>query len=66
MHAQSLSRVRLLKTPGFSVHGISQGVLPFPSPGDLPHPRTEPASPALSGKLFTTKPLGKRKGSERQ
>ena len=34
--------------------------LPFPPPGDLPHLRTEPVSPALSGGFFTTaeKPLG--------
>ena len=28
--------------------------LPFPSPGDLPDPGIEPASPALIGRLFTT------------
>ena len=28
--------------------------LPFPSPGDLPDPGTEPASPALAGGFFTT------------
>ena len=28
--------------------------LPFPSPGDLPDPGIEPASPALAGGLFTT------------
>jgi len=28
--------------------------LPFPSPGDLPDPETEPASPALAGGFFTT------------
>ena len=37
--------------PGFSVHGIFQARilewLPFPSPGDLPHPEIEPRSPAL-------------------
>ena len=37
--------------PGSSVHGISQARilsgLPFPSPGDLPHPGFEPGSPAL-------------------
>ena len=26
--------------------------LPFPSPGDLPNPRIEPASPALAGRFF--------------
>ena len=34
--------------------------LPFPSPGDLPNPGTEPASLALAGGFFTTKPPGKR------
>ena len=36
--------------------------LPFPSPGDLPHPGNEPASlgsPALSGRFFTTTLPGK-------
>ena len=33
--------------------------LPFPSPGDLPNPGLEPASPALAGRLFTTEPPGK-------
>ena len=35
--------------------------LPFPNPGDLPDPGTEPrspASPALAGGLFTTVPPG--------
>ena len=35
--------------------------LPFPFPGDLPDPGIEPvspASPALAGGLFTTKPPG--------
>ena len=32
--------------------------LPFPSPGDLPKPGTETASPALAGRLFTTAPPG--------
>ena len=30
--------------------------LPFPSPGDLPGPGTEPVSPALAGGFFTTDP----------
>ena len=33
--------------------------MPFPSPGDLPDPRLEPASPALAGRFFTTEPPGK-------
>ena len=36
-----------------------QNGLPFPSPGDLLHPRIKPASPALAGNFFTTEPLGK-------
>ena len=30
--------------------------LPFPTPGDLPDPEIEPASPALAGGFFTTEP----------
>ena len=33
--------------------------LPFPSPGDLPDPGIEPASPELAGGFFTTKTPGK-------
>ena len=33
--------------------------LPFPSPGDLPDPGMQPASPALAGRFFTTEPPGK-------
>ena len=33
--------------------------LPFPSPGDLPNPRTEPMSAALEGGFFSTEPPGK-------
>ena len=33
--------------------------LPFPSPGDLPSPGIEPASPALTGRFFTPEPPGK-------
>ena len=35
--------------------------LPFPTPGDLPHPGTEllsPVSPALANRFFTTEPPG--------
>ena len=35
--------------------------LPFPSPGDLPEPGIEPASPALAGRFFTTEPPGNLK-----
>ena len=40
---------------GFSQQEYWSGV-PFPSPGDLPDPRTEPTSPALAGRFFTTVP----------
>ena len=30
--------------------------LPFPTPGDLPNPRTEPMSPALAGRFSITEP----------
>ena len=39
--------------------------LPFPAPGDLPDPGTEPTSPvssALAGRFFTTEPPGKPQG----
>ena len=49
---------------GCSVHGFlgkSTGSgLPFPSPGDLPDPGTEPVSPvspARANGVFTTEPL---------
>ena len=69
IHAQSLSCVWLFATPwtvapqtlqsmGFSRQEYWSG-LPFPSPGDLPSPGIEPASPAFVGELFTTEPPGK-------
>ena len=33
--------------------------LPFPSPEDLPGPGIKPVSPALTGRFFTTEPIGK-------
>ena len=48
---------------GFSRQEYWSG-LPFPSPGDLPHPEKEPvslASPTLAGGFFTTEPPGKPK-----
>ena len=64
---KSLSHVQLFVTPwtvayqaprsmGFSRQEYWSG-LPFPSPGDLPDPETEPTSlmsPALAGGFFTT------------
>ena len=66
---KSLSGVRLFVTPctvvywaplsmGFSRQGC-RGGLPFPFPGDLPDPGTEPMSPALPGGFFATEPPGK-------
>ena len=52
--------------PSSSVHGISRqeywSGLPFPTPGDLPDPETEPvslATRALAGGFFTTATPGK-------
>ena len=54
--------------PGSSLHGTLQAEildgLPFPPPGDLPGPGTEPRSPtplALTGRFFTTEPAGEPK-----
>ena len=33
--------------------------LPFPPPGDLPHPGIEPTPPALAGSFFSTELPGK-------
>ena len=59
-----LSRVRLFATPRTIAHqghlsmGFSRkeywSVLSFLSPGDLPDPGIETASPALGGRFFTT------------
>ena len=67
MCAQSLSRVRLFVTPWTVVQQAPLSMessreeywskLPFPPLGDLPYPGIElasPASPALSGRFFTT------------
>ena len=51
------------RSPGSSVHGISQQEywegFPFPSPGDIPRPAIKPEAPALAGGFFTTEPPGK-------
>ena len=67
---KSLSHVWLFVTPwtvcspsDSSVHGILQARiwsgLPIPSPGDLPGPGIELASPKLAGRFFTTELPGK-------
>ena len=43
---------------GFSRQESWSG-LPFPTPGDLPNPGIERASPTLAGQLFTPEPPGK-------
>ena len=60
----SLQPHGLLPTPhhallsmGFSWREYWSG-LPFPSPGGLPDPGTDPASPALAANFFTTEPPG--------
>ena len=55
-----LSHVRLLAPPstGFSRENNCTGQ-PFPSPGDLPEPGTEPTSPALQADSSPSKPRGK-------
>ena len=56
MHAQLLSRVQLFATPWTVAQEVPLSVelcrqeywsrLPFPPPGDLPHPGIKPTSPA--------------------
>ena len=67
LHPQLLSRVWLFATPQTVTHQASLCMefsrqeywsgFPFPTPGDLPNPGTEPmslASPVLAGGFFTT------------
>ena len=57
-------RIVALLSTGFSGREHCSG-LPFPSPGDLPHPGIEPEpleSPALAGGILTTKSPGKPHG----
>ena len=66
LQVKSLSLIRLFVTPwtvayeappsmGFSSQEYWSG-LPFPSPGDLPNPGTEPGSPALQTDTLLSKP----------
>ena len=78
VYAQSLSPTQLLETPctvarqaplsiGFPKQEYWNG-LPFPPPGNSPHPETEPESPlslALAGRFFTTALPGKSQDSRR-
>ena len=68
MCAQSFSHVQLFVISWTAAHQdpLSMGFpsqeywseLPFPSPGDLPHPGIKPESPILAGGFFTTEPPG--------
>ena len=69
MMVEWLSRVWLFATPcsvalqaplsmGLSRQEYRSG-LPFPSPGHLPDPGIEPASPALASGFLSTEPSGK-------
>ena len=53
---QTVARQAPLST-GFPRQEYWSGLL-FPPPGDLPHPGTESASPALVGRFFTNDHLG--------
>ena len=67
--AQSLSHIQPLGAPWTVARQapLSMGFswqehwsrLPCPSPGDLPNPKIEAASPALAGRFFTSEPPGK-------
>ena len=68
MKVKSFSRVQLFVTPwtvayeappsmGFSRKEYWSG-LPFPSPGDLPHPGIQPGSTALQADALPSKPPG--------
>ena len=71
---KSVSRVQLFVTTwtvayqvpqsmGFSRHEYSSG-LPFPSPGDPPHPGIKPGSPTLQGDSLPTEPPGQNLGKD--
>ena len=64
---ESLCHIRLCDPMVPSPPGSSMGFprqkywsgLPFPPPGDLPHPGIKPASPALQADSLPTEPPGK-------
>ena len=66
---KSLSRVHLFATPWTAAYKASLSMefsrqeywsrLPFPSPGDLPHPGIKPGSPALQADALSSEPPGK-------
>ena len=66
---KSLTRVRFFATPWTVAYQASPSMefsmqeywsgLPFPSPGDIPHPGIKPSSPALEADTLTSEPPGK-------
>ena len=66
MKVKLLSRVQLSATPWAAAYqappsmGFSRqeywSEVPFPSPGDLPNPGTEPGFPALEADALTSEP----------
>ena len=73
---KSLSHIRLFATPwtiahqpplsmGFSRQEYWSG-LPFPSPGDLPNPGTEPGSPALQADALPSEPYKEQHANDQQ
>ena len=64
-----LSLVQLSATPWTVAYQASPSMvfsrqeyrsgLPFPSPGDLPHPGIKPGTPALEADVLTSEPPGK-------
>ena len=66
---KSLSPVGLFETPWTVAYQAPQSMefsrqeywsgLPFPSPGDLPHPGIEPVSPTLEADALPSEPPGK-------
>ena len=69
VRVQSLSHVQLFVTPWIVVRQAPLSMefsrqeywsgWPFPSPGDLPDPGTEPGSPALHADASPSEPPGK-------
>ena len=67
----ALSHVQLFATPWTTAHQTPLSMefprqeywngLPFPTPGDLPDPGTEPGSPALQAGALPSEPPGKPK-----
>ena len=69
MKVKLLSCVRLFATPWTVAYQAPQSMefsreeywsgLPYPSPGDLPHPQIKPGSPALQADTVPSEPLVK-------